>query len=118
MARRNVVEKALEKVSKRKIGRHATLSTVVDEEITQKRGKLRQFSSEPAVVRVSMGSTLNMGNYQSLRLGVDLALPCEPAAVEAAFKQAASFVEKKLGELVLKNAPASAQGNTTDDVEL
>lgn len=91
------------KSQKSLIGEHATVSTVVDGKIEQKKGKLLKFKEEPAVVRVSMGTTLNMGNYQSLRLGVDLALPCSPAEVDQAFERASKFTEKKLTELVARH---------------
>lgn len=119
--RKNVVEKALETVDKRRrklVGRHAVLSEVVNEDVRQKKGKVKTFSGEPAVIRVSMGNTLNMGNYQSLRLGVDLALPCSPAEVEVAFERASRFVEEKLNSLTLRHAPGAGPTAVEEDVEL
>lgn len=119
MPKPNVVERALSKQkAKRKVGRHATISEVVNGEITQRKGKVKLFDGEPAVVRVSMGTTLNMGNYQSLRLGVDLALPCSPAQVDAAFEQAAKFVQRNLDSLVSTHAPETVGVKEIEDVEL
>jgi hypothetical protein len=109
----------LKKTSSEKvIGEHPTLSVVVEGAVSQKKGKLLKFKGEPAVVRVSMGSTLNMGNYQSLRLGVDLALPCDPAAIDNAFDRASKFVEKKLNELVVSHTPKVEEDESLDEVEL
>lgn len=100
------------------VGRHATLSVVKDGEVKQTKGKAMKFKEDPAVVRVSMGTTLNMGNYQSLRLGVDLALPCTPAQVDVAFQKAAEFVEKKLDTLIKEHTPEGVGVQNIEDVEL
>ncbi|KGP00282.1 hypothetical protein JT27_18295 [Alcaligenes faecalis] len=54
----------------------------------------------PALVRVGVGSTLNMQNFQSLRIDVSVTLPCDPApeAIQAAYEQASEFVAEKLTE--------------------
>jgi hypothetical protein len=102
----------------KKIGAHPTLSVVKNGNVTQKKGKPKMFNGEPAVVRVSMGTTLNMGNYQSLRLGVDLALPCSPAQVEQAFDKAAKFVQLKLDTLITEHTPQNVGVKEIGDVEL
>ena len=103
---------------KKKIGAHSTVSEIQNGVVTQEKGKVKLFDGEPAVVRVSMGTTLNMGNYQSLRLGVDLALPCAPAKVEAAFVKASAFVQKKLDKMIQENTPKSLEVEHIDEVEL
>lgn len=90
---------------KKKVATHATVSEVVDNAIAQKNGKLKLFDGEPAVVRVSLGTTLNTGNYTSLRLGVDLSLPCNPAQVESTFLAAERFVSKHLDKMIAKHSP-------------
>jgi hypothetical protein len=108
-----------EQIVKKALGRHATVSVVKDGEVKQTRGKLRKFDGEPAVVRVSMGATKNMGNYESLRLGVDLALPCSPAEVDVAFDRAAKFVEAKLNTLIQEISPGDSVSKVDiNDVEL
>jgi len=61
------------------------------------------FDKPHAMLRVSLGSTLNMGNYEFLRIGVDLELPCSPDKAEAAFKVAEKFVTAKLDGLIKKH---------------
>ena len=51
---------------------------------------------EPAFVRVSVGSTYNLGNYESLRIDVSITLPCDPARVDQGYEDASAFVADKL----------------------
>lgn len=103
---------------KKKIGVHPTLSVITDGKVSQKKGKVKLFDKEPATIRVSMGTTLNMGNYQSLRLGVDLALPCTVAGVDKAFEKAAQFVQTKLDHLIAENTPQNVGVKDIEEVEL
>lgn len=54
----------------------------------------------PALVRVGVGSTLNMQNFQSLRIDVSVTLPCAPTtdAIQETYEQASEFVAEKLTE--------------------
>jgi hypothetical protein len=42
-----------------------------------------------------------MGNYESLRIGVDLSVPCDPdsKSLESAFQKAAKWTDVKLDQL-------------------
>lgn len=51
---------------------------------------------EPAFVRVAMGQTYNLGNYESLRLDVSVTLPCLPADVHKTYEEASDFCAEKL----------------------
>ena len=51
---------------------------------------------EPAFVRVNAGKTLNLGNYESLRIDVSISLPCLPEDINATYEQAADFAFSKL----------------------
>lgn len=53
---------------------------------------------EPAFVRVEAGKTINLGNYESLRLGVAITLPCMRDQVLPTFDAAAQFVADRLTE--------------------
>jgi hypothetical protein len=55
-----------------------------------------------ARVRYAQGVTLNLGNYESQRIDVELAVPCRPGidAIEAAYAFAQEWVDGKLAEEV------------------
>jgi hypothetical protein len=53
---------------------------------------------EPAFVRVSVGSTYNLGNFESLRLDVSVTLPCLVEEVEDTYSRASEFCAEKLQE--------------------
>ncbi len=62
------------------------------------------FEHEPAKVNVSLTSTTNTGDYQSVKVGVSLSVPCTPDRVDEAFafakewaKDRVSVIEEELG---------------------
>jgi len=69
-----------------------------DEEVSDEHIEVRPFKSEVARVRVSKGLTINMGNYESARIDVDLMLPCYPEEVKEMMKYVDTLVEAKLIE--------------------
>ena len=58
---------------------------------------LRLPVQEPcARVSVSMGMTINLGDFQSARVDAGITLPCEVGEVKDAYKMAWDVVEKEL----------------------
>ena len=55
---------------------------------------------EPAKVSVGLNSTVNMGNYESLKLSVHVTLPCYAEEVEEAFDKARDFCEEKITQML------------------
>lgn len=55
-----------------------------------------------ANVGVKLGTTKNLGNYESLRVDVSLFYPCEPNKkdMDKAFKKAFKWVDKKLSGIM------------------
>lgn len=53
---------------------------------------------EPALVRFSAGLTINLENYESLRLDASVTLPSLPSQIAETFERAAEFVGEKLAE--------------------
>ncbi len=51
---------------------------------------------EPSFVRVSAGKTINMGNYESLRLEVSIQRACRPEDEDATFAEVADSVAEKV----------------------
>lgn len=58
------------------------------------------FEGETACVSVDAGMTVNMGNYQSAKVGVMIAMPCYPEEIEAVYKTVKATVEKIVREEV------------------
>jgi len=53
---------------------------------------------EPAHVTVNAGLTVNLGNFESLRLDCSVRVPCLPTEIDAAYDIAAEFVSTKINE--------------------
>lgn len=53
-----------------------------------------------ATINVSSGITLNLGNYESLRIDVGITLPCKPTKkdVEDTYARCIEWVEEKLAQ--------------------
>jgi hypothetical protein len=68
-----------------------------DREVEVLRAK---FSEEdpPAFVKVSAGLTINMGNFESLRVDCAVTLPCKRTDLEAAYRTASDFVSERVSE--------------------
>ena len=50
----------------------------------------------PTVVEVSMGLTINLGNYESARLDVGIRIPCPAEESEAIFDKAKDWCEERV----------------------
>ena len=55
---------------------------------------------EPARASVSLGGTLNMGNYSSVKYNVAVSLPCYSEEIEAALEAAQAIAERKAEQIV------------------
>ena len=49
-------------------------------------------------VFVHLSRTVNLGNYESMKVDIGLTLSCEPEEVEEKYAECKSFVETKLNE--------------------
>lgn len=56
----------------------------------------------PAEVSISVGLTLNLGNYESARIDVGLKLPCEPDDIDTVYAYTEQWVEARLETEVAK----------------
>jgi hypothetical protein len=72
-------------------GRDVGLAKDVSESL-----EVRQFATEPAQVAVKMGMTVQLGNYESVRVDVSLTVPCYFEEHEVAYEYARGFVEKRV----------------------
>jgi hypothetical protein len=53
---------------------------------------------EPALVRVSAGSTINLGNFESMRLDVSVTLPCRVEEIQETYVRASEYVSDFMAE--------------------
>lgn len=58
-------------------------------------GDLKELDN-PAYVRVNVRRTINLGNYESVQVGVDISMPCDPEPLKVA------HMRKWVGDKVLK----------------
>jgi len=58
--------------------------------------EVRSFVTEPAVVEIGYGLTLNIGNYESARVDVKLTLPCYAEEANAAYDFAKKWAEERV----------------------
>lgn len=73
----------------------------VHEEEREEEGFLEAtFTSEdpPATIRVGTGMTINLGNFESLRIDVAVTIPCHRSALDEAYEHAQDFVMTKMEE--------------------
>jgi len=54
------------------------------------------FETEPAYVKASMGMTINLGNYESLRIDAGVTIPCYKEEIAQAHEQAYQIVMTEL----------------------
>lgn len=63
-----------------------------------KKLRVHPFAVEPAYVRVSAGMTVNMGNFESLRVDVAISMPCYKEEIDEAVPIVADMVSAHLTE--------------------
>ncbi len=62
--------------------------------------EVRRFLTSPAYVRVGQSATINLGNYESVKIDCGISLPCYAEESEAAFKRAWDAVETEMGKQI------------------
>ena len=90
-----VIEKALSKKG-----------TKVSEETTQEDvapAESEPVEGSPCVVNVGLSFTQNLGDYNSLKMSVSLAMPCKHAEIDEVYDYVKEWVETKLNGLVEEN---------------
>lgn len=58
--------------------------------------EIGSFEGPTAVVRISGGATVNMGNYQTSRIEVGIEMPCYPEEVPEVYRTLQQTIEAKL----------------------
>ena len=63
-----------------------------------------EVPDNPAHVRVSVGRTINIGSYESLRVDCSVEIPCDRKNVNGVMEKARLFVFKELAETIERYA--------------
>lgn len=64
---------------------------------------------EPAFVRVSVGSTYNLGNFESLRIDVSVTMPCRVEDIDKTYLTASEYCAEKLQEEEVQWIPGQSK---------
>lgn len=88
------------KVSVTKKTGSAAPVTIVDE---NKELKPVLCSSTPAVITVSAGRTINLGDFNSAKVEVSLSYPCDPDDIENAYEHVFGWVDGKMEKIMAEN---------------
>lgn len=57
---------------------------------------VHKFVTDPAKISVAVGLTVNLGNWESAKINVQLTMPCYKEEIEETFKFVQSWVEQKV----------------------
>ena len=91
------------KVSVSKKAGSAAPVTIVDE---NKELKPVICSSTPAIITVSAGRTINLGDYNSAKVEVSLSYPCDPDDLDNAYEHVFGWVDGKMDKIMSENGLA------------
>lgn len=58
--------------------------------------QVRNFETQPAIVGVGFGLTINMGNFESCRLDVTVQMPCYAEEVSDCYEASRKWVEDRV----------------------
>ena len=66
------------------------------EEVSSERIRVRPFRTNPAVISVKGGATINLGTYDSARVDVMLSLPCYVEEIDDVYIQVKEWVDRRV----------------------
>lgn len=66
------------------------------QDVTEETIAVHTFLTQPAVVGVECGLTMNLGNYESARITVSISVPCYAEERDAAYNEACKWVEERI----------------------
>lgn len=77
-----------------------TVSKTLLDHTVQKQEKIeiRPFITSTATVGVNISRTINLGNYENLRLGLLVSVPCYKEEIVDVFKQTLAVAERLMDE--------------------
>jgi hypothetical protein len=72
------------------------IGDVLEDSAKEELIKVTPFMTDPASVTVGAGVTKNMGNYESLRIFVQMTVPCYKEELDDIYPKVRDLVDKKL----------------------
>lgn len=91
----------------------------VSEEDKEELLQVHRFVTEPAKVGVEFGTTINMGNFEFVKISVSITVPCYKEEEEAAWEFARKTVaDRMFTEVGRVRDQASSGGKSKDDDDL
>jgi hypothetical protein len=74
--------------------------------------EVTKFETEPAIVHLGFGLTINLGNYESARLDVSISVPCYKEQADDAYAAAKVWVEERVQQEVaeIKGGGSKSKG--------
>lgn len=72
------------------------IGTIKEDSEEREQIEVSRFATEPAYVGVAIGTTMNMGNYESLRMEVRITLPCYVEEIDEIYLKAKDWVDERL----------------------
>lgn len=67
--------------------------------------KVKLFATQPAQIKYSIGGTVNIGNFESVRVDVSISVPCYREEIDEVFEASRDWADKRLNT-ELKKAQA------------
>ena len=89
---------------------HRKSGDVVSETEKETKIEVTPFDGEVARVGLDGAMTINVGNYQSVKIGVFLSVPCYVEEVPEVFEAVKATVEKRMAEEVAEVNEIKAKG--------
>jgi hypothetical protein len=86
---------------------HEKSKAVISESAVEENLGYEVFKTTPAVVSMKKGRTINMGDFESVRIDVGISLPCYAEHIDDAYALADSWINERLGKEVTAVEEAS-----------
>lgn len=91
-------------------------SGAVVEEVMESEGKPLPAPGDPAATvlahpSIRLGQTLNIGNYNSVKMEVSLTMPCTPEQLEPCWDFISEWASEKMNEILVAAKDAYGLGN-------
>jgi len=75
-------------------------NVVVGEEESEELIEVRRFETEPAEVGVNLGRTINMGDFNSVRIDVSVKIPCYAEEKDEVFQHLLTWAADRVNKEV------------------
>jgi len=72
--------------------------------------EIHKFQTTPAMVSVTLGGTVNLGNYESAKFSVTISRPCYSEEIDCAYEEIRSDAEKKAIDVINRFKKAKKDG--------